>query len=201
MIDAVLFDLDGTLVDHRGAAARAVKQMVSRFHAPGRSESELLGAWWASEDVHMAEYLDGECSFDEQRRRRLRDIFPLLGLPTTLDDVELDAWFTTNYLADYEAGWRSFPDAWDCIRRLTGSTPSVMTGVMTNGDPDQQRSKLIRVGLLPWIGPVLTPTTTDVWNWARVSPAGFCGIGNRFSSTGRSLRRGVSRRRVLSVCH
>jgi putative hydrolase of the HAD superfamily len=170
VIDAVLFDLDGTLVDHRGAAARAVKQMVSRFHAPGRSESELLGAWWASEDVHMAEYLDGECSFDEQRRRRLRDIFPLLGLPTTLDDVELDAWFTTNYLADYEAGWRSFPDAWDCIRRLTGSTPSVMTGVMTNGDPDQQRSKLIRVGLLPWIGPVLTPTELA---FAKPHPSSF----------------------------
>jgi putative hydrolase of the HAD superfamily len=170
VIDAVLFDLDDTLVNHRGAAAQAVKQMVSRFSAPGRSESELLVAWSASEGVHMAEYLNGECSFDEQRRRRLRDFFPLLGLQTTLDDVEMDAWFTANYLSDYEAAWRSFPDARGCIRRLGGSTRSVMTGVITNGDPDQQRSKLIRVGLLPWIGPVLTPAELG---FAKPHPSSF----------------------------
>lgn len=170
MIDAVLFDLDDTLVDHQGAAAQAVKQMVGRFSPHERSESELLIAWSASEDLHVAEYLSGECSFDEQRRRRLRDFFPLLGLPTILDDGEMDAWFTANYLADYEAAWRCFPDVRGCIRRLTGSGPSVVTGVMTNGDPDQQRSKLVRVGLLPWIGPVLTPTELG---FAKPHPSSF----------------------------
>ncbi len=170
MIDAVLFDLDGTLVDHRGAAAQAVKQMVSRFSAPGRSQAELLDSWSASEDVHMAEYLNGECTFDEQRRRRLRDFLPLLGLQVTLDDGEMDAWFTDNYLAGYEAAWRCFPDAGGCIRRLAGSTRSVTTGVLTNGDPDQQRSKLLRVGLLPSIGPVLTPTELG---FAKPHPSSF----------------------------
>ncbi len=144
--------------------------MVSRFPARRRSEAELLVAWSASEDLHMAEYLNGECSFDEQRRRRVRDFFPLLGLRTTLDDVGTDAWFSDNYLAGYQAAWRCFPDAGGCLRALTGSSPSVVTGVLTNGDPDQQRSKLAQVGLVPSVGPVLTPSELG---FAKPHPSSF----------------------------
>lgn len=66
VIEGVLFDLDGTLFDHRGAAEQAALGLADRFH-PVIAREDFLAAWFESEDLHMAEYLRGECTFAEQR--------------------------------------------------------------------------------------------------------------------------------------
>ena len=63
-----------------------------------------------SNQVHMSAYLEGDCSFIEQRRHRVRQFFPLLGRPVPSQDAELDVLFAEHYLRYYEAGWRAFPD-------------------------------------------------------------------------------------------
>ncbi len=65
VIEGVLYDLDGTLFDHRGAAVEAVRQLADRLR-PVMGRDELLEAWFTSAEQHMAEYLGGECSFVEQ---------------------------------------------------------------------------------------------------------------------------------------
>ena len=90
----MLFDLDGTLFDHRSAAEQAVRQLADRFN-PVIAREEFPVAWFNSEELHMAEYLRGECTRAEQRCRRVQDVAPLLGLDLT--KVEIEEWFTTNY--------------------------------------------------------------------------------------------------------
>jgi putative hydrolase of the HAD superfamily len=106
VIEGVLFDLDGTLFDHRGAAEQAALGLADRFNSAIAPE-ECLAVWFNSEDLHMAGYLRGECTFAEQRCRRVQDVAPLLGLDLT--KIEMEKWFTTNYLSGYEALWRCFP--------------------------------------------------------------------------------------------
>lgn len=153
----ILFDLDGTLVDHRGAVRSAIEEIARRFPGSGRSVGELIRHWRVLEHRHMAEYLAGRCSYAEQRRRRLRDFLPLLGEPVPAGDPELDAWYAAHYLPHYTAGWRSYPDVAPCLAALRARPAAPRRAVLTNGEPRQQRAKLDRCGLLGAFEAVLTP--------------------------------------------
>ncbi|MFI6521056.1 HAD family hydrolase [Spirillospora sp. NPDC050679] len=132
MIEAVLFDLDGTLLDHAGAAAAALADVQP--HADARRWAEL-------NDLGVDRYLAGELTFAEQRRFRVATLARELGLGEW-DDARADAWFAA-YLARYEANWRAFPDAAPALAELAG----LRLGVITNGDAAQQRAKLARLAL------------------------------------------------------
>jgi FMN phosphatase YigB (HAD superfamily) len=112
-----LFDLDGTLVDHRGAVLTAINEFIGDGTDTTPPAEPLRRRWWALERRHMDEYLAGQCSFTEQRRRRLRAFLPLLGRPVP-DDAALDAWFAEHYLPAYEAAWRLYPDVMPCLADL-----------------------------------------------------------------------------------
>ena len=88
---AVLVDLDGTLIDHRAAV---VAFRTSLEYTPSIDPVELPNLelrWFSLEPSHMDVFLAGECAFVEQRRRRLREFLPELGIAAARDS-ELDAW-------------------------------------------------------------------------------------------------------------
>jgi HAD superfamily hydrolase (TIGR01549 family) len=170
-----LFDLDGTLVDQRSAALTALRQVVRGAGSAALLADELVESWWVLERQHMQEYLSGECSFAEQRRRRLRSFLPALGEPVP-GDTGLDAWFAGRYLAAYEAAWSCYPDVVPCLEALRVLPVPPRRAVLTNGDPGQQRAKLARLGLLGYFEAVLTPTELGV---AKPDPAAFTGACRR----------------------
>ncbi len=150
----VLFDLDGTLVDHEGAAATAVQRW-------------LLGAGWASEDAipalvtrwedvaehHFPAYRARRTTFQGQRRLRLREFLPDVGVdPASWSDDRLDEVFAA-YDTAYTEAWRAFDDALPCLQALRGL---VATAVLSNGDQRQQQAKVDRTGLGRQITAVLT---------------------------------------------
>jgi putative hydrolase of the HAD superfamily len=165
MVDVVFFDLDGTLVDHRGAVLEAIGQIVGAAPNATVPPDELVTLWWTLEGRHMHEYLAGECSFAEQHRRRLRSFLPMLGEPVPESPGLLDTWFAKRYLTVFEESWRSYPDVQPCLETLKRLLRGPRLAVLTNGDPEQQRAKLARFGLLGYFEAVLTPTDS-----ARPSP-------------------------------
>ena len=80
---AVLFDLDGTLIDRR-AAVVALRTSLEYSRSIDSAELPNLELrWFSLERSHMDVFLAGECTFVEQRRRRLvssyqRWVSPLL---------------------------------------------------------------------------------------------------------------------------
>jgi HAD superfamily hydrolase (TIGR01549 family) len=181
-----LFDLDGTLVDHRGAALTAIRQVVQSGASIRLPAGELVERWWVLERAHMRHYLDGECSFAEQRRRRLRAFLPLLGEPVPGDEG-LDAWFAQRYLPAYEAAWSRYPDVFPCLEALARRPGPPRRAVLTNGDPGQQQAKLARFGLLSHFEAVLTPADLGA---AKPDPAAFTAACRRLD---------VDPRHVVSV--
>ncbi|WP_067169937.1 HAD family hydrolase [Microtetraspora niveoalba] len=151
MIRAVLFDLDETLFDHRAAVAHAATAWT-RTLVPGHEPpAGVLALWLDLERRHLPAWHASECSFAEQRRRRLRDFCGRLRLPLPAD---LDAAYA-EFLVHYETAWAAFPDAADTVDALSGR--GLTLGVLTNGEPVQQEAKLRRIGLMDRLDPVLTP--------------------------------------------
>ncbi|QSB06861.1 HAD family hydrolase [Natronoglycomyces albus] len=145
-IAAVLFDLDGTLLDHDTASATAV---VTSFRAEPSitllDEPHLIKRWEQLQETYIRRYFNGEMTFHEQRRARVRAIVQELGLGEWNQD-RIDRW-CEHYLETYERHWRLYSDVWPTLNQLRGERPQLCLGTVTNGDSAQQRSKLARFDL------------------------------------------------------
>ena len=133
----ILFDIDDTLLDH-GAAARAGAIALHESVGASVSVEEFVSLWGAALERHIARYLAGEVTYQEQRRARIREV-----VDVTLTDAGADRLFE-NYLAAYEAGWSLFPDVTACLDMLSCSHS---LGVVSNGEAQQQRKKLVNTGI------------------------------------------------------
>jgi putative hydrolase of the HAD superfamily len=150
----VLFDLDGTLVDHHGAAATAVEQwLMARGWADAGTVAGLVSDWDAIAERHFSAYRLRLTTFQGQRRLRLQDFLPRVGIDaSTWSDQRLDDAFR-GYLVAYENAWRSFPDAEPCLGALQNVAE---IAVLSNGDQMQQEEKVSHTGLGRFIHVVLT---------------------------------------------
>ncbi|HEY1689493.1 MAG TPA: HAD family hydrolase [Solirubrobacteraceae bacterium] len=147
MLQAVLFDLDGTLMDHDAARAVGIETHLSGL-LPGLEGDELarLGEEWQRlEALHYDEYARGECTYVEQRHRRVQGMHAVLGREPA-EELSADAWFG-GYLRHYRAAWRAFDDVLPTLAALAQAHPSVRFGVVTNGEGEPQRAKLAAIGL------------------------------------------------------
>lgn len=156
MLGAVVLDLDGTLFDHASSAWSGLGEWLDALGVA--VTDDVVAAWFADEKRHYPAWSDGSISFAEQRRRRLRDVLPLVDRPVG-DDAALDATFA-GYLACYERCWRAFDDAAPAIAALRAR--GLRTAVLTNGTEHQQRAKLERIGLLEGAGPLFTSEALGV---------------------------------------
>jgi putative hydrolase of the HAD superfamily len=149
-VSLVIFDLDGTIVDHEGSVRAALANWLPTLDvAP---DEELLAAWFAAEDRHFPAWRAREVSFQEQRRRRLRDFLPLIGRGCAADD-ELDLIFE-GYLREYETAWTAFDDVAPALAAI--AERRLRTAVLSNGTDAQQNAKIAAVGLRGRLGPVFT---------------------------------------------
>ncbi|WOC60434.1 HAD family hydrolase [Paenarthrobacter sp. AT5] len=155
-IRAVLFDLDNTLFDHSSSARAGVDAFL--HHLGTESSNELTRCWFQIEEVNYQRFLAKELTFQEQRRERLRQFLPLAGLSVPQTNTRIDELFTT-YLENYEDAWRAFPDAGPALTSLRGM--GVPVGVITNGNHDQQTSKVKRIGLEPLVDRVFSSELTS----------------------------------------
>jgi putative hydrolase of the HAD superfamily len=137
--DAVLFDLDDTLLDYSNARDAGVRAWVKQVDA-ARHPGDAVRVWRELEDLHFRRYSMGELSFDEQRRERLRAFWPHL---SEADNDELDRSFAA-YFAHTETEWTPVPGAVETVEEIARRMP---VGVLTNGQADMQARKLRLLGL------------------------------------------------------
>ena len=167
-IRLVLFDLDGTLVDHDSAAAEDLGAwLTGNGWADAAGVAGLVSDWDEIAERHFRAYRERLTTYQGQRRLRLRDFLPHVGVdPSGWSDEHLDDTFTT-YLAAYRAAWRPFPDAGPCLEALRGAA---QVAVLSNGDQEQQEEKISRTGLRRYLYIVLT---SDQLGVAKPDPRAF----------------------------
>lgn len=147
----IFFDIDDTLVTNSRAQTQAALRFWDDFSdrlAPTRQEFPAV--WDAVMQKHFADCAAGRISFDEQRRRRMRDI---------LGAEDKDGSAFGAYLAHYEREWALFDDVLPCLDALNG-TP---LGIISNGNGEQQRRKLSQFGLADRFACVIISEDLGVW--------------------------------------
>ncbi len=151
-VSAVLFDLDDTLFDHRGAADRGVRAWLSGLGLDGLLEDHVE-RWFVLETHHHERFQRGEISHVDQRRFRIRAFLDSWDLA---DDAIADDTFA-GYLACYRAAWSAFADAAAALEQALGAGLTV--GILTNGDQTIQETKVRRTGLASYDVPVLASSS------------------------------------------
>lgn len=133
----ICFDLDDTLLDHTRAEHEAALHFGMSLGSAGPVGEAFVKFWREVAEKHMASFLRGEVSFQEQRRRRVREV-----TGRTLSDTDADGLFY-RYLGVYEAHWKLFDDVNDCLAALS----VYRLGVISNGNQEQQLKKLRHTGI------------------------------------------------------
>jgi putative hydrolase of the HAD superfamily len=149
----VLFDVDDTLIDHRTAERAAALHFRRRLSdVLAYPDEEFVGLWHRAAEKHFAAFTAGECSYQEQRRRRIREFFG-----AGVSDSGADELFEL-YLMAYRQNWRLFPDVLPCLDALAGET----LGIVSNNGTEGTLTKLNHVGVVERFASVTTPENTGV---------------------------------------
>jgi phosphoglycolate phosphatase-like HAD superfamily hydrolase len=100
---AILFDLDGTLIDHDSAEEKAALFLFDRFPVLNHFKCASFSAIWRqSAEKYFALYAEGKLSFPDQRRKRIRALFN--AAKHEISDEQADEIFEI-YLTNYEENW------------------------------------------------------------------------------------------------
>jgi HAD superfamily hydrolase (TIGR01549 family) len=141
----LFFDLDDTLLDHRGAEGRAQRETFTAFDTlfGALSLDGWLEAYRGANGLLWAAYERGEIGRDELHRRRFADPLAAFGLdPGAAEEVG------AFYLERYRRAWRLNDGAEEL---LAAAAQIGEVGVLSNGFRELQRAKVARFGLERWV--------------------------------------------------
>ncbi len=139
----VLFDIDDTLVDTRGAFRHALGVVAQHYLPEGYDVEHLTSHWRTDASGWYRAHTRGEITHREQRKLRANELHGAFGGPI-LDDPAYEAWDTV-FEAGFKEGWRAHPDAGALLDTLDRC--GIEYGAVSNADASYQEKKLARVGL------------------------------------------------------
>lgn len=141
----LFFDLDDTLLDHRGAERAAHEDLFALRPElfAGVSFDAWLDAYREANAALWASFGRGEVARPEVQHRRFLDPLARLGLPAGEADALGDL-----YLARYAERWSLNEGAEEL---LEAASRLGVVGILSNGFRELQRGKIRRFGLDRWV--------------------------------------------------
>ncbi|UCE14816.1 MAG: HAD family hydrolase [Candidatus Heimdallarchaeota archaeon] len=137
MIKGIVFDIDGTLLNHEQALQISLTNLYSllREKIPHSNFEEFLLTWKIKTDKYINDYLDGRITFEEQRILRVQNVCRKWNYNLTpkkaLNIFKI-------YHTKYEQNWILYEDVLPCLTRLKNYS----LGIISDGEGEQQRRKL-----------------------------------------------------------
>ncbi|MGP0075896.1 MAG: HAD family hydrolase [Bryobacteraceae bacterium] len=140
----ILFDIDGTLIDHDAAEVIAIAALRRKIEHT-EDAAGFLRRWRSAFERHYNSYLAGELSIQQQRRERFREVFD-----PNLSDSAADQ-LSAFYIHEYLAACELYSDVQAALAELAGYP----MGIISNGERSQQQHKLVRTGIDHYFGPLI----------------------------------------------
>jgi putative hydrolase of the HAD superfamily len=143
--DGILFDVDDTLVDTKGAFAAALAAVRTEYlpHVPREHEPQILSHWRTDPGGYYARYTRGEMDHVTQRRLRAALLHETYGgAPVT--ESSFVAWDAL-FWGTFEKSWTAHDDARAAVDAVVAA--GLRVGVVTNAATRLQEHKLRVAGL------------------------------------------------------
>lgn len=134
--NAVIFDIDDTLVDHSSALHIGAHALAKAADANG-DPNEFSVRWQKIHAEKYPRYLRGELGYKRMCRERVWAC-----VSDNLSAEAADELFTI-YMSAYQAAWRLFDDVLPCLNALG----ALRLGIISNGRSEEQRKKLRTLGI------------------------------------------------------
>ncbi|MFI9487409.1 HAD family hydrolase [Promicromonospora sp. NPDC052451] len=143
--DGILFDVDDTLVDTKGAFAVALEAIRAEYlpHVPPERDPEILAHWRTDPGGYYARYTRGELDHDTQRRYRAVRLHETFGGPP-VTAASFEAWDAL-FWGTFERSWTAHDDARAAVDDAVAA--GLRVGVVTNAATELQERKLKLAGL------------------------------------------------------
>lgn len=138
-ITTTFFDIDGTLVNHKGAQNIAVERIRKKYF-PHISSKQFLENWIKFTNFFWLLYVKGKIDFNDQRVDRVQAIWGLFGKSINKKDSEK---IVSEYVFDYELNLTSFPHVLSTLEYLCKK--KYRLGIISNGGNSQQIMKLKKI--------------------------------------------------------
>lgn len=141
-IDAILFDLDDTIINSKKAQLNAILEFKKKHEEfKNIGDEEFAEKWDAIVKEKYKKYLKEEIKFSELKKERMKAIFLSYGIDIL--DKEAEEQFDT-YQQTYEKNWIMFDDTQEVLDDLK---IKYKLAIVSNGDSIQQRKKIKLTGL------------------------------------------------------
>jgi len=148
-IKGIVFDIDGTLLDHKIAQKGGLTYLYSNIaeKIPGSNQQDFSDCWRTVSEHYMNQFIAGHISFKEQRILRVQDVLSKWDYEVSSEE----AWEIFKlYLAGYEKNWTVYQDTLPCLTQLK----DYPLGIISNGDSTQQRKKLAYTGIISFFSSI-----------------------------------------------
>ena len=168
----IFFDLDITLIDVKKAQYAAIEELYNIYNFKEIIDlASFTKKWDELTDYHYAFYTRKEISYEEQRNRRIIDLFKEYNM--ALDKTPTQIY--SIYLKSFEDNWCLFDDVYNVLERL--HEKGYILGIISNGDLEQQTDKLSRTGILKFFDIV---TTSSEYEYSKPNAKLYESIVERF---------------------
>src|SRR5699024_4818954 len=159
-IQAVLFDLDDTLLDTASAFGAAVAAIATEFlpDLPAERHPEVVATWRLDRGGHYQAHVEGRIDYFTQRLARAQEIQTVFG-GQPLDADGFTRWGRV-WDEAFAGAWCVFDDTAAALERLRGL--GLPVGCVTNADRAQQARKLAATGLTDHLPLLVTLDTFGV---------------------------------------
>jgi len=166
-IKGVLFDIDDTLVDTRGAFAHCMNVLSAKYlpDLPAQRYGEVLTMWRADANGYYRAYTRGEISTREQRMNRANELQKSFG-GQILSESDFDVW-DADFMVAFRDGWRAFEESRAVVDGLRAQ--GIAVGALSNAGLALQTEKLAACGL----GDVDILVTLDTFGVGKPDPRVF----------------------------
>ncbi len=166
-VEGVLFDIDDTLVDTRGAFAHTMNVQAAKYlpRLDSARYPEVLAMWRADSSGFYRAYTRGELSAREQRMQRANELQTAFD-GEILGNQEFDQW-DEDFMAAFRDGWKPFAESRDIIDELRAR--GIKVGALSNAGLDMQTQKMAACGL----GDVDILVTLDTFGVGKPDPRVF----------------------------
>lgn len=152
----IFFDLDNTLIDIKKAQNTAIKDLYNLYNFSDKVDLQTFIIKWDDlTNFHYAFYTRKEISYEEQRNRRITDLFSTYDIKLDKSPKEI----YSIYLKSFEDNWCLFDDVYSTISKLYDL--GYKLGVISNGDLSQQTDKLKRTGIYKFFDIITTSSEYD----------------------------------------